>query len=579
MGDPKVHQYVKLLTLNEDLVGNPEKFLLKLEDFCNSSTLQEPQSISSASALISENSVPFKITHYCENGKHNSRCTNHSKEECYTENPHLRPAHRDKRRRPFPSKNASAQVSTAQALIRGRESSSKTQDLIIDCGATHHMFKNKNLFLSLSEINPMKVSTGDSSSTLSAIGLGTVKLICNKKPLILENSLFVTGLNCNLVSLLQLIDEKLVISHCQSHFTLESKGSIFNNLMKVKYLIPQALISSIDPHYWNQHLGHPGPAVSKSMGPLSDNFNCQKFGPIIPPSVSGYQSFLTIVDQFTSFKITCFLKNKSDAFKRFLHQKISMENLHYRTLKKLVSDRGSEFLNHKFKALSEKCGFQHIFSPAETPQKNGFAERANQSILLKTRCILNHSNLPKVYWAEAVQTAMILCNIVPTPSRTNNSPFSLWKGSPPWIKNIPTFGCQDIISLQKARRILNKKVVITRHATFNENWFPKVSGDIGELIVDWNLNHWPATVVDETHIAASAMVDELRADEQPEDTSRVVDEVHVPHEDSTNTQEPSPESCHLSSPRPLTSYPHHQPHSGTKHPSILQKGQRSFNHK
>ncbi|MBW0486120.1 hypothetical protein O181_025835 [Austropuccinia psidii MF-1] len=89
MGDPKVYQCVKLLTLNEDLVGNPDKVLSKLEDFHNKSNLQESQPLSSASELISENSGPFKITHYSANGSHNSKCTNHSKEECYAENPHL----------------------------------------------------------------------------------------------------------------------------------------------------------------------------------------------------------------------------------------------------------------------------------------------------------------------------------------------------------------------------------------------------------------------------------------------------------------------------------------------------------
>ncbi|MBW0520672.1 hypothetical protein O181_060387 [Austropuccinia psidii MF-1] len=168
-----------------------DKVLWKLEDFYNNSNLQESHPLSSASALISENSGPFKITHYCANGKHNSKCTNHSKEECYAENPHLQPACRDERRRPFSSQNVSAHISTAHELITGQESSSSTQDLIIDCGATHNMFHNKNLFLSFSKINCIKVSTSDSSSTLSAIGLGTVKLFCNKKPLILENSLFV----------------------------------------------------------------------------------------------------------------------------------------------------------------------------------------------------------------------------------------------------------------------------------------------------------------------------------------------------------------------------------------------------
>ncbi|MBW0521134.1 hypothetical protein O181_060849 [Austropuccinia psidii MF-1] len=148
MGDPKVHQYVKLLTLNEDLVGNPDKVLSKLEDFHNNSILQESQPNPLASALISENPGPFKITHYCANGKHNIKCTNHTREECYAENPHLLPRCCDKRRRPLPNHNASAHVSTTQALVMIRESSPITQDLIIDCGATHNMF-NKLGFLSV----------------------------------------------------------------------------------------------------------------------------------------------------------------------------------------------------------------------------------------------------------------------------------------------------------------------------------------------------------------------------------------------------------------------------------------------
>ncbi|MBW0474740.1 hypothetical protein O181_014455 [Austropuccinia psidii MF-1] len=274
MGDSKVHQYVKLLTLNEDLVGNPDKVLSKLEDFHNNSILQESQPNSLASELISENPGPFKMTHYCAN-------------------------------------------------MTRRESSPIMQDLIIDCGATHHMFNKKNLFLSLTEIPPMKVSTGDSSSTLAATGLGTVKLICHKKPLILENCLFVPELNCSLFSLLQLFDEKLVINWCRHHFTLESKGltivrgSIINNLMKVKYSTPKAFLSQVTLNHWHQQLGHPGPSVLRLMGLPIDVINCQTcelnkahllpfksdfehvslpldcvhidlFGPITPPSISGF---------------------------------------------------------------------------------------------------------------------------------------------------------------------------------------------------------------------------------------------------------------------------------------------------
>ncbi|MBW0523806.1 hypothetical protein O181_063521 [Austropuccinia psidii MF-1] len=78
------------------------------------------------------------------------------------------------------------------------------------------------------------------------------------------------------------------------------------------------------------------------------------------------------------YKIIYYCTNgKLDAFSQFLLIKKGMENHHDRTLKKLVSDRGGEFLNVNFNDLSRDCGFKHVFAPPETPQHNGFAERAN----------------------------------------------------------------------------------------------------------------------------------------------------------------------------------------------------------
>ncbi|MBW0515387.1 hypothetical protein O181_055102 [Austropuccinia psidii MF-1] len=150
MGDLKVHQYVDLLTLNEDLVGNLDEVLSKLEEFHNNSVIQELQPNLSALELIPENPGPFKINNYCANGKHNSKCTNHFEEECYAKNIHLQPARHDKRRRPFQSHNTYTHVSISKVLVTGIVSSLETQDLIIDCGDTHHIFKKKDLFLSIS---------------------------------------------------------------------------------------------------------------------------------------------------------------------------------------------------------------------------------------------------------------------------------------------------------------------------------------------------------------------------------------------------------------------------------------------
>ncbi|MBW0494152.1 hypothetical protein O181_033867 [Austropuccinia psidii MF-1] len=143
-------------------------------------------------------------------------------------------------------------------------------------------------------------------------------------------------------------------------------------------------------------------------------------------SISGFQYYLTMVNQAISFKIVKFLKNKLDAFKQ-----------------------GGEFLNQHFAKLAEVEGFIHVLSPAETPQHNGFAERSNRTILEKARCLLGGSSLPNSYWAEAINTSIFLCNITPTPSWHNNSPHVLWRNTPPRIKRLKTFGCLAIISVSK----------------------------------------------------------------------------------------------------------------------------------
>ncbi|MBW0548920.1 hypothetical protein O181_088635 [Austropuccinia psidii MF-1] len=173
--------------------------------------------------------------------------------------------------------------------------------------------------------------------------------------------------------------------------------------------------------------------------------------PISPPSISGHLYFLTIVDQFTSFKITRFLKNKSNAYEEFVNQQNFMENLHDRKIKMITTDGGGEFLNQKFKELANNKGFKHNVAPPYTPEHNGIAKRANRTILDKARCLLIGSKLPHQYWDKAVNTATYLSNILPTPSRNNLSPHYMWNKRPPKIKNIRTFGCKVIFSVPKQK--------------------------------------------------------------------------------------------------------------------------------
>ncbi|MBW0490428.1 hypothetical protein O181_030143 [Austropuccinia psidii MF-1] len=192
-----------------------------------------------------------------------------------------------------------------------------------------------------------------------------------------------------------------------------------------------------------------------------------------------------------------------------------METLHDRSIKKLVSDRGGEFLNEKFKKLSEEQGFTHFFSPPKTPQHNEFAKRANQTILEKAWCMLSTSNLPNCYWAEAVNTETLLSNFTPTPSRMNNFPFALWKKISPQIKN-RIFGCGAIVSIPK------------------NHWEWKLGPTASEGILLRYENEgscYLPVVADKIHPGGEVLVDEVQDSQKNlAGDSSVVDEAHSPVE-------------------------------------------------
>ncbi|MBW0551196.1 hypothetical protein O181_090911 [Austropuccinia psidii MF-1] len=192
--DPSLTQIIELLTLNDTLIEQPREILSRLQEYTKLQHTQTNELATNASALISTTDHPYKITYYCANGKHNDKCTSHKKEECYAENPHLRPQKRNNKRR-FHNMNASAHFSKAQAFITTKDSSTNKTQAVIDCGATHHMFSIENLFTSLSPVSHFSIATGDPSSNLIAEGIGNVTIFSNGSTLNLSNCLYVPKLS------------------------------------------------------------------------------------------------------------------------------------------------------------------------------------------------------------------------------------------------------------------------------------------------------------------------------------------------------------------------------------------------
>ncbi|MBW0510760.1 hypothetical protein O181_050475 [Austropuccinia psidii MF-1] len=337
-GDPKLYQLVEGLTLNKDVIQRPNTILSRLQDYVKLTKIKEPSRDFSASALVTATNELYKIIYYCTNGVHNPKCTTHKKEECFSENPHLRTIRKEKRKHGNAYSNVGPHLSTAQALVRQVDSNIQSHQLVVDCGATHHMFNSKAFFLSMSETMDITVSTGDSNSTLKAFGFGTVQLLCDNKTLTLKNCLHFPHLNCNLISLMDLFKDWLIVNQKGSFFNLEAraktllKGHISNKVMYVDYSLPRGLLSIDSTTLWHNRLGLPGPTPAKLLGLPSGIIDCMTcnlnkadcfpfnnhfehanlpldcihinlVGPISPPSVSGFRYFLTVIDQFTSSKV------------------------------------------------------------------------------------------------------------------------------------------------------------------------------------------------------------------------------------------------------------------------------------
>ncbi|MBW0463242.1 hypothetical protein O181_002957 [Austropuccinia psidii MF-1] len=363
------------------------------------------------------------------------------------------------------------------------------------------MFNSKAFFLSISETTSITISTSDSSSTLKAFGVGTVQLLCDNKTLTLKNCLYVPHLNCNLISLIDLFRDQLIVNQKGSYFNLEAggktllKGCIFNNLIHVDYSLPRGLLSINLTTLWHNRLGHPGSMPAKLLGLPSGLIGCMTCNlnkaHRLPFSNHFEHANLPLDCVHTDLEIGCLF---SIPLNKKGHGEPSQQNT-----KKIVSDRGGEFLNANFNDLSTYCGFKHVFSPPETPQQNGFAERGNCTILEKACCILGASNLPRLYWADMVNTATMLSNILPTPSRLNKSPYTLWTGQSPRIQRLRTFGGRAIVAVlrnhwvwklgetgcegiflgyenentaYRVLRVSDSKILTTKHVIFCEIFFP-----------------------------------------------------------------------------------------------------------
>lgn len=139
----------------------------------------------------------------------------------------------------------------------------------------------------------------------------------------------------------------------------------------------------------------------------------------LPKSKEGYRYILLCVDSLSRYPEAILLKNqKATTIAEKLYSEIITR---YGPMKKLLSDRGKNFMSNVVAELSRLFGIKRIHTSDYHPKTNGAVERINASIwtALRVHC-KNQED-----WPEYIPSIMYSFRAIASPATTTYSPYYL----------------------------------------------------------------------------------------------------------------------------------------------------------
>ena len=374
----------------------------------------------------------------------------------------------------------------------------------LDSGATQHMTAQRTVLENYRPADIKEIYLGD-NSTVKVMGQGDIKLTTKckngNKNLRLSNVLHIPALDKNLISIQRLAEKgvrilfdtnscdlitgnddvigtgkksnKLYYLNTESklgdelHVAAEGsecsdkhKGNIWHKRLShlnneaVKYMWKNNMaadIEKINPKYESKVCESCAYGkITRTPSPKNEPKRASKklelvhsdiCGPMSESSHGGQRYFITFIDDFSRMTHIYFLKQKSECLGAFQLFVSYAENLTDERIKTIRSDNGTEYMSKAFQDYIQKKGIRHQTTAPHSPQQNGVAERVNRTIVECARTMLIHANLPKFFWAEAVNTAIYTKNRSPHKALPAKTPLELWTGAKPKITHMRIFGC------------------------------------------------------------------------------------------------------------------------------------------
>ena len=375
---------------------------------------------------------------------------------------------------------------------------SPIESWILDSGASFHATPCQEIMENYVSGDFGKVHLAD-DETLKIVGKGDIILkLPNQTTWKLQGVRHVPGLRRNLISVGQLDGEGYCTTF-SSHEWKITKGALVvargkktGTLYVTSNLENIVAVADADgkSNLWHQRLGHmseKGMKILLSKGKLPDLknvdvglcedciFGKQKkvsftkisktpkaerlelvhtdvWGPSPVSSLAGSLYYVTFIDDSTRKLWVYFLKKKSEVFDTFRKWKAMVENETGLKIKRVRSDNGGEYRDNRFREFCANNGIKMEKTVPMTPQQNGVAERMNRTLNERARSMRIHAGLPKMFWAEAVNTAAYLINRGPSIPLDGKIPEEVWSGKEVNLSHLRVFGCISYVHIDSAER-------------------------------------------------------------------------------------------------------------------------------
>ena len=383
-------------------------------------------------------------------------------------------------------------------------------ELILDCGATSHMFCDRHFFTSYTPTStPESISVGDRRD-IPVAGRGTIRfqarLLDGYRSITLHSALHVPKLAANLISLGTLQQQGVGFSSYQNGIVIklgeeELFRASFVDKSDTLYHVEVAQMQTESAYVatsgslrlWHRRLGHISldtirrmhrknmveglsinslhqydhlcegcalgkshrlqfPKISTTKYELMDLIVLDLTGPMSVPTWGGASYALVIVEVSCRKPVGRLLNSKKEAYAAIREVVVMLERQSGKKLKRMRADSGTEFVNELVNTFCQKNGIVLETMVPYTPEQNGIAERAIAVFFEMVRCMLHASKMDLRYWGEAFLYAVHIRSLTHTSALDNIVPAHAWSGTKPDVSHLRIFGSVAYANIPKKVR-------------------------------------------------------------------------------------------------------------------------------